>query len=572
MPAEVLEDPLRVRFVFSSGTECMIRFPGLARTPLLEQLAAGLAYLAVPHGGLDAPASAAGYRARIGQLVRWLDRAGFTGRVGDLTVSHLVGFWRSGSPQTEAATRQLLRSVDRHVVALRPEVREVLAGNALQPRRKSAYPPLAPYSDTEWDRLIACCRRVITTARGGHHAALAAAAAGQDPASAGWSRENVLWLLHRDGPLTKERIAERLGVGTAQISKWGGASHLARALFVTRDVVVAYRLLLGAMSGIVPDGIDELDLSDIDWAGDTTVLLAYIKDRTGPESLNLPRPAVMVLRQWLAHSAELRRFVPEPIRDRLWVSFSPMGDKWRISAPSLGPASSARFVVHSGLVDDRGAPFSVHKGRIRTTFHARRDKSRWTGRTTIDPNHSARVEGDHYLAAPTPAQRDALEAIVEQAQGDLVRRSLAPLVIATDTAQTATSLPETVSQLGLGDEVLRELLGGRRDVFTAACIDPLAGLHGPAGKPCPARPWVCLLCPLALFAPRHLPNLLRLKAFFARQFNQMTASQFLAVFGAYAQRLDEILPLFAPALIAAATAAVQDSDAELPLRAEETTG
>lgn len=572
MPAEVLEDPLRVRFVFSSGTECMIRFPGSARSPLLEQLATGLTNLAVPHGGLDAPASAAGYRARIGQLVRWLDQAGFAGDAGDLTVAHLVGFWRGGSPQTEAATRQLLRSVDRHVVALRPEVREFLAGNALQPRHKSAYPPLAPYSHEEWDRLIACCRREIKTARLEHDAALAEAAAGQDPATAGWSRENVLWLLHRYGPLTKQQIAERLGVGTAQIGKRGGASCLARALFVTRDVAVAYRLLLGAISGIVPDGIDELELSDIDWAGDGTVLLAYIKDRTGPESLNLPRPAVMVLRQWLTHSAELRRFVPEPIRDRLWVSFSPMGDKWRITAPSLGPASTARFVAHNGLVDDRGAPFSVHKGRIRTTFHARRDKSRWTGRTTIDPNHSARVEGDHYLASGTPAQRDALEAIVEQAQGDLVRRSLAPLVVEADTAQTATSLPETVSQLGLGEEVLRELLGGRRDVFTAACIDPLAGLHGPAGKPCPARPWVCLLCPLALFAPRHLPNLLRLKAFFARQFNQMTASQFVAVFGAYAQRLDEILPLFAPALIAAATAAVQDSDAELPLRAEETTG
>lgn len=572
MPAKVLEDPLRVWFVFTSGAECTVRFPGLPRSPLLEQLAAGLANLAHPHGGLNSPGSAAGYRARIGQLVRWLDHAGFKGDASDLTVAHLVGFWRSGSPQTEAATRQLLRSVDRHALALRADVRDFLAGNALQPVRRSMHKPLAPYSEQEWDRLIACCRRVIATACAEHDAALAAAAAGEDPAHAGWSRENVLWLLHRDGPLTKEQIAQRVGVGTAQIGKWGGAAHLAKALFVTRDVTVAYRLLLGAMSGIVPDGIDELGLSDIDWAGDATVLLAYIKDRTGPESLNLPRPAAIVLRQWLTHSAELRRFVPAPIRDHLWLSFSPLGSQWRITTPRLGPASTARFVAHNGLVDDCGEPFSVHKVRIRTTFHARRDKSRWTGRTTIDPNHSARVEGDHYLASPTPAQRDALEAVVEQAQGDLVRRSLAPLVIATDTAQSATNLPDRVLQMGLGDEVLRELLGARRDVFTAACIDPLSGLHGPAGKPCPARPWVCLLCPLAVFAPRHVPNLLRLKAFFSRQFSQMTISQFLAVFGPYAQRLDEILPHFASALIAAAGTVVQDCDEELPLRAEETTG
>ena len=41
-----------------------------------------------------------------------------------------------------------------------------------------------------------------------------------------------------------------------------------------------------------------------------------------------------------------------------------------------------------------------------------RDKSTWegSGRATIDPNHSPEVEGDHYLTAATPAQRDAVEA------------------------------------------------------------------------------------------------------------------------------------------------------------------
>ncbi|MGC5345660.1 hypothetical protein ACPXCE_17270 [Streptomyces sp. DT24] len=73
-----------------------------------------------------------------------------------------------------------------------------------------------------------------------------------------------------------------------------------------------------------------------------------------------------------------------------------------------------------------------------------------------------------------------------------------------------------------------ELIGGERDVFTAACADQMSGLHGPKGKPCPARPWVCLLCPLAVFAPRHAANLLRLKAFFSRQWQQMPAAQFMA--------------------------------------------
>lgn len=80
------------------------------------------------------------------------------------------------------------------------------------------------------------------------------------------------------------------------------------------------------------------------------------------------------------------------------------------------------------------------------------------------------------------------------------------------------------------------------------------------------RPWVCLLCPLALFAPRHLPKLLRLKAFFARQFRQMPREQFAAVFAPYAHRPSAgILPRFENAAIAAAQRDVGDEDAELPL-------
>jgi len=76
-----------------------------------------------------------------------------------------------------------------------------------------------------------------------------------------------------------------------------------------------------------------------------------------------------------------------------------------------------------------------------------------------------------------------------------------------------------------------------------------------------------------VFTPRHAANLLRLKAFFARQFRQMPVPQFLAVFGPYAHRLDvDILPKFAPAVLTDAAAGVRDRDSELPLRPEETTG
>ncbi|MGV9870850.1 hypothetical protein [Rhodococcus koreensis] len=46
--------------------------------------------------------------------------------------------------------------------------------------------------------------------------------------------------------------------------------------------------MFGVYSGIVPDGIADLGVGDIEWAGDSTVLLSYVKRRTAAESLNLP--------------------------------------------------------------------------------------------------------------------------------------------------------------------------------------------------------------------------------------------------------------------------------------------
>src|ERR1039458_4282157 len=123
----------------------------------------------------------------------------------------------------------------------------------------------------------------------------------------------------------------------------------------------------------------------------------------------------------------------------------------------------------------------------------------------------------------------------------MVRRARPPAAVASgeQLAALAAGLPAALKELGVDAATAAEIVSGSQDVFTAACTDPLSGLHGPAGKPCPARPWVCLLCPLAIFAPRHAGNLLRLKGWLSRQWAQMPAGQFMATFGPYAARLDE---------------------------------
>ena len=90
----------------------------------------------------------------------------------------------------------------------------------------------------------------------------------------------------------------------------GGVIKASTELFPGLGAVNAYRVLFGIYSGVVPDGIADLDIDDIDWAGDSTILLGYVKGRTSAESLTLPRRAVRLLEQWLAHSALTRRHAP----------------------------------------------------------------------------------------------------------------------------------------------------------------------------------------------------------------------------------------------------------------------
>jgi hypothetical protein len=65
---------------------------------------------------------------------------------------------------------------------------------------------------------------------------------------------------------------------------------------------------------------------------------------------------------------------------------------------------------------------------------------------------------------------------VEDAQHDLLRKAHPPTVVTDEDAATvARDYPQLVTALNLDDTVLAELIGGQRDVFTAACADQLAG-------------------------------------------------------------------------------------------------
>jgi hypothetical protein len=570
MPATVTDDPPGIWCMFSDGSTAEFSLAGLPCPGLAADLLAGLAELIHPHGSIDTAGSVNHYILAFREMARRLSAAGFTGRAADLRRPRLIEYWMGTTGDRESCTRRALDAFASNGGTVAPGVSELLAGRQFNPIPSRR--PLPPYREAEWGRLTAACAEAADTAFAAHKEALAAAARGTHPGEGGWSRENLAWLLARTGPVTAARFGELAGCSAGVARKRSGFQQVSADLFPPLDVVISYRLLFGIYSGIVPDGIADLTTDDVDWAGDASVLLSYVKRRTAAESLNLPRRAVHLLEQWLAHSALLRGLVAQGDRERLWLGTRRPGGS-QLSREAERAAVQA-WVRRHNVTSDGGGPLKVHRSRIRTTHHAMRDKSAWAGRgrATIDPNHSPQVEGDHYLTAATPAQQRAVEDIVADAQHDLIRRAHPPAVLTDDdAAELARGYPQLVATLGLDDSVLAELVGGERDVFTAACADQLSGLHGPKGQPCPARPWVCLLCPLAIFAPRHAISLLRLKAFFSRQWQQMPAAHFMAVFGPYSQRVTQVLDRYDPAVLEQAARHVTGDDTEIPLRPEERT-
>jgi hypothetical protein len=507
-------------------------------------------------------------------MVRELHAAGFAGGVAELSAAVIVEYWLGCDFHRERGLRAILAAFAAVGGVLDAGVGRHLQGRRINQITKSR--PNPPYSDAEWRRLAAACTELIRSSRRAHQEVLAAIARGADPVEHGTSPDNLAWLLRQAGPATAATILDHLGPAAGAAGTGRGEVLAARrALYPDGDTALAYLTLFAMRTGIVPDGIDALTLDDITRTSASTILLSYIKGRTGGEALNLPRDAVRLLDRWLEHSAPLRAHGGERA-NHLWL-YVPADDRGTgyglIYTRPRAQARRVAFAAAAGLLDDDGRPLRLHGGRIRATYQHRRDRSAWTGRTTIDPNHSAQVEGDHYLHSHTPAQLDALETIIEQAQTDLRRKGEPPIIVTgEDAAEFAANFPRLVEHAGLDAEALTALLTGQQDVFVAGCAAPMNSPHAPAGTLCPARPWVCLLCPLATFAPRHLPNLLRLKAFFARQGTQLTAAQFLAVFGPYAARLDDdVLPRFTPATIAAASrlAGEDATYTDLPLHLEE---
>jgi hypothetical protein len=249
---------------------------------LVRDLFEGLAGLVHPHGSVDSPGTVIAYVQGIMDIARFMRERGADGGAAQLSRALLAEYWMQAGDVRESVTRRMLASFDAASGggALQPGARALADGRHFAVR--SASSPLVPYTDEEWGRLRQACRDDIGEAFARHRHALRLAARGQDPRDGGWTPANKRWLLMRTGPLSDVQAGEYLGRSATWVARRGGGMRAASdELFPGVNVVIAYRLLLGVYTGIVPDGIAGLGIGDIDWAGDASVLLAYVKGADG---------------------------------------------------------------------------------------------------------------------------------------------------------------------------------------------------------------------------------------------------------------------------------------------------
>ena len=572
MPAYYIEHPLSVHFHFPDGTEWLGKFGGTPNDLLAQDLAMGLASLAHPHGTIASKSSAEVHAVSLRRMVEDTFDLGFRGGAKDLTRDVVLQHWLSRPHSHERNTRALLRGFDSETGQLAPALRRHLSSRQIHTR--PATEPYKPYTRSEWERLEKACSAIVTESWSAHKRVteLAQQALDRTGGTALTVEQLVASHLIAAGPATAHDVQREFKSRGLSVSG-SMVVTIRRALFVDIEAQIAYRLLFGMLTGVVSDGIDGMKLEDISWTSPQVAVIRYVKGRTGPEGLTLSKRASKLLQQWLAHSEPLRRHCTSRRRAGVWIVSGTKAQADRVAGLAKFALHSRKITKKHHLKDDDGADLQIHRGRVRVTYISLMASRKWTGRTTIDPNHTAGVEGHHYLASIGQTHELLLAQVVEEAQADMLRKGF-PLNVLTDEdlAQAAHNMTDSVKVHLSSESALETFLSGEQDVFLASCANQLASPFGVKGKACAARVWVCLLCPLAVFLPRHAANLLELKAFFARQSLQLPVREFMRIYGPYAIRLDqEILPRFNAKVLEAASMAVTDRDQALPLRPEEAT-
>jgi|GEM_PF-4044650 len=506
MTSRLVEVPFGLNLEFVGHEPLFIRLQHLPHAAVVRPLARALLNLTNSDGPIKAPATAKAYRNAIARFARWLDEIEFNGDLSNLTVAQLYEFGALCSAPMERNLRTLMSATV--PLGVSPDVAEQLDGRGVAQRGPRST-PLTAYSHGEFHALVDACRASIVA----------------------WESDRSL---DPPGP----------------------------------HVILAYRILLGLELGIPAESLNSLRLSGIRWQGDREVRVEYVKARAdGRQAVTFqlrgPWSGPSLLQRWMRASGPMRSRAGS-YADRLWLTIDLSGAVKPARFPDYEwRASRLSFLALHDLRTDNGERLALDLRRLRTTWIARKARD-WHDAVTVDPNHSATVEGDHYLTRS--ADPEVVDSLIEDAQRDLVLRAehVALVVMPDDERADLVDGPAGTQQRAQQQQ--EEPPGPQRwDMFAAACKDPFNSPFAPTGSFCSAPIWTCLVCELGLVTPSKLPALLRLYQYLQERSAQVTEREWLIAYApAWVQLTTRILPGFDDAAISAAWTVIEN-DEDLPV-------
>ena len=427
--------------------------------------------------------------------------------------------------------------------------------------------PRDAYSPGETARLRTACRaEVLAVVERITVTGPRTLAEGGEPSGAGWRvAENVLRHMAEHGPMSRAELASRQD----RKSPVFRIEPLHTLLYPAARDLVPFLVLFALESGIEIEACKELQTDCLGTARGGRVEVRYRKRRAGTNQWRT---------EWVRDNGifspgrlvRLALRLTERGRSRgtstdLWLANFRTG----FHRPSFTVTSGLfeDLVARSGLVGDNGETFGLQPVRLRKTHRAGRYLATQGQLTDFaGQSHSRTVAGDHYGAIE--ALRPVHEASVERG----LRDALAVIghrcrVVAPDEEQGVLSDPERgPAVLGVEPAEVASFLGGERDVWLSSCRDFFASPFGTAGSPCPVPFWGCLGCDNAVVTSRKLPAILAFLDHMLQARARTPAAEWHAVYGdAHQHVVEDVLPRFPVAVVAAARAAASDpAAAHLP--------
>jgi len=490
-------------------------------------------------------------------------------KLDQLSPAHIAPFRLQHTRYTNSLL-QMLRTLFRSVNDVPAEFREALFA-PLGPARQTT--AATAYSDFEFRQIQRAARKEVRAAlvRVRQLEREVAAAVLEGHGSEPGSREQLLRLVAESGDAT-----ERAALASRSKARWLAREQsyeILRALFPSFSEVTALAVLLACATGHNFGTVRELrsDHTRADDQVDEAPLVhtRAIKPRRGRYD------AAMDLALTSSHP-----FVNG--RD----DFSSPAGLYRIAFELCGRArtviGSSHLLVCLSVVPNNHVPGGprlrpLGRGALQQWRPRGKDghdlgaiDSRRLRRTFVEQHqrpvaHSARTLADHYLARNASAL-PVYQAVVSQALDREVERiQHANVVRALDDADLRAAAEDPVSaakRLGIPVEQFKMLVQGRLDTVATACVDHLSSPYSPSGEACKASFLLCLGCPNALSAPRHVKTQAALyEALYARQ-AELPAEVWGARFGTAADQLRDLLDRQQVDL-AAAMADVTEADRQL---------